>query len=59
MVVKRLHRQTGLEKRDQAIAARLKQTGVVGRFPDLMFFGIKVEVCCVERAAGCRNRRPQ
>ena len=36
------------EKRDQATAARLKGTGVVGGFPDLMFFGIKGEVCCVE-----------
>jgi hypothetical protein len=36
------------EKRDQANAARLKGTDVVGGFPDLMFFGIKGEVCCVE-----------
>jgi hypothetical protein len=36
------------EKRDRATAARLKGTGVVGGFPDLMFFGIKGEVCCVE-----------
>ena len=49
MVVKRLHRQTGTStQRDQAAAARLKGTGVVGGFPDLMFFGIKGEVCCVE-----------
>jgi hypothetical protein len=26
----------------------MKGTGVVGGFPDLMFFGIKGEVCCVE-----------
>jgi len=36
------------EKCDQATAARLKQTGVVRGFPDLMFFGINGEVCCVE-----------
>jgi hypothetical protein len=36
--------------------------GVVGGFPDLMFFGIKGGMCCVElkaEAAGCRDRRPQ
>jgi hypothetical protein len=36
------------EKRDQATAARLNGTGVVGGFPDLMFFDIKGEVCYVE-----------
>ena len=47
------------EKRDQATAARLKGTGVVGGFPDLMFFGIKGEVCCVELyAEGGRLSEP-
>ena len=36
------------EKRDQATAARLKGDGRRRRQSDLMFFGIKGEVCCVE-----------
>ena len=43
------------EKRDQVTAARLKRMGVVGGFPDLVFFGIGGGVCCVElkaKAAG-------
>ena len=43
------------EKCDQVTAARLKQTGVVGGFPYLMFFGINGEVGCVElKAEGSR-----
>ena len=39
------------EKRDQVTAARLKRMGVVGGFPDLVFFGLHGEVCFVELKA--------
>jgi hypothetical protein len=48
------------EKRDQVTAARLKRMGVVGGFPDLMFFGIGGEVCAVElKAKGGRLSEAQ
>ena len=43
-----LHPHRERQEARPATAARLKGTGVVGGFPDLMFFGIKGEVCCVE-----------
>ncbi len=39
------------EKRDQVTAARLKRMGVVGGFPDLVFFGPQGQVCFVELKA--------
>ena len=48
MVVKRLHRQTGTRRARPGDRRPPEGTGVVGGFPDLMFFGIKGEVCCVE-----------
>ncbi len=48
------------EKRDQVTAARLKSMGVVGGFPDLVFFGPHGEVCFIElKARRGRLSEPQ